>query len=246
MNKSTQNGPNCKYSKAAKSDIEEVSFDKSERTCCQKCALGGCFVGLCLVIGGIISAFIMKSVVNKNIEANLVLFEDGQAFKGWVNPPVNPVMKVFFFNLTNQEAFLEGRELARVEKIGPYVYIENISKVNVAFSDNAESVTFSDKKFYHFDPRLSNGSETDRILMPNIPMFGAFRKMEGLMSGAAVSGFEALLNSYKFGMDKTPFLSLTVKEFLWGYPSLIMSVKTISTCKIEKVNNANCHYFRDI
>ena len=78
MNKSTQNGTNCKYSKAAKSDIEEVSFDKSERTCCQKCALGGCFVGLCLVIGGIISAFIMKSVVNKNIEANLVLFEDGQ------------------------------------------------------------------------------------------------------------------------------------------------------------------------
>ena len=60
-----------------------------------------------------------------------------------------------------------------------------------------------------------------------------FRKMEH--SRLALAGFDMLLRSYSYGLDKTPFLKLTVKEFLWGYPSLIMSINTVRSCA-AKVN----------
>merc|ERR1711936_825265 len=62
--------------------------------------------------------------------------------------------------------------------------------------------------------------------MPNLPMFGAFRKL----SKEELRGFEFHINRFNWGRDKTPFLSLTVAEFLWGYPSLIMSLKTQQEC----------------
>ena len=52
--------------------------DKSDRTCCQKCAFGSCILGLLLVITGIVCAFVVKSVVNTKIVENFVLFEGGQ------------------------------------------------------------------------------------------------------------------------------------------------------------------------
>jgi hypothetical protein len=54
-----------------------------------------------------------------------------QAFLGWKDPPVTPLMKLFFFNLTNADEFLSGRERPRVKKVGPYVYHQEIHKVNI-------------------------------------------------------------------------------------------------------------------
>ena len=232
MTKSTQNGAasNYKYSRTADSDVQDVPLDKTKRAPCQRCALGGCVVGLILVISAIIVAFVIKPLVNRKIVDEMVLFEGGKAFEGWKNPPVNPVMKVYFFNLTNKEAFLDGREKPRLEKCGPYVYVEHIQKVNVSFDDLGELVTFSDRKHYFFSQALSNGSESDSLTLPNLPMFGAFRNL----SKNELSGFELHMNRFNWGIDKTPFLSLTVKEFLWGYPSLIMSLKSQQEC-LDKV-----------
>ena len=38
--------------------------------------------------------------------------------------------QVFFFNLTNENDLLEGRDGPRVEKIGPYTYTQRIHKVS--------------------------------------------------------------------------------------------------------------------
>ena len=233
MTKSTQNGTianNYKYTLAADS---EVPLDKADRTCCKKCALGGCVIGLILVVSAIIVAFIMKPIVNRKIEDEMVLFEGGKAFQGWKDPPVNPVMKVFFFNLTNEEAFISGREKPRVEKCGPYVYVEQIHKVNISFDDLGESVSFSDKKFYYFSPLLSKGRENDTLIMPNLPMFGAFRKF-GDKSTVDFNMKSINWISPIKTPDTTPFLSLSVAEFLWGYPSVIISLKEQQEC-ISKV-----------
>jgi scavenger receptor class B protein 1 len=44
---------------------------------------------------------------------------------------VTPLMKLYFFNMTNVEAFLAGRERPKVKKLGPYVYHQEIHKANV-------------------------------------------------------------------------------------------------------------------
>ena len=49
--------------------------------------------------------------------------------------------------------------------------------MNAKFSENGQHVTFSDQKFYYFSQSMSTGSEEDKIVIPNLPMFGAFRKL---------------------------------------------------------------------
>ena len=86
-------------------------------------------------------------------------------------------------------------------------------------------MTFSDSKTYFFSPELSAGTEEDVIVMPNIPLFGAFRKLagSGILEIMKREAFKSIFSG-KEGMDKTPFLTLSVNEFLWGYPSILMTM----------------------
>lgn len=43
-------------------------------------------------------------------------------FNLWSKPPYDVVLKLYLFNITNHEAFLQGREKLRVEEVGPFVY----------------------------------------------------------------------------------------------------------------------------
>ena len=63
------------------------------------------------------------------------------------------------------------------------------------------------------------------IVMPNIPLFGAFRKLAGggYWQSIKRNAFEVLFGT-KVGRDKEPFLELTVNEFLWGYNSILMTM----------------------
>ena len=93
-----------------------------------------------------------------------------------------------------------------------------------SFDATGDTVTYSDNKSYYFaPPPLSAGREEDIIVMPNLPLMGALRKLSG--SPLAVGMFESMLRSHNFSLDKTPFLAVSVREFLWGYPSLIMSIE---------------------
>jgi len=91
-----------------------------------------------------------------------------------------------------------------------------------SFDANGETVTYSDQKSYYFAPPLTAGSEDDLIVMPNLPLMGALRKLAG--SSLAIAALESMLASYSFGMDKNPFIMVSVRDFLWGYPSLIMAI----------------------
>lgn len=236
---SKENGlANTKYQVAPQREPLEIFENRPklpERTCCQKCALSSCLFGFVFIVGGIISALLMKPFVHHQIEDNMVLMDGGQAFLGWKDPPVTPLMKLFFFNLTNFEAFLGGRERPRVKKVGPYVYHQEIHKVNVSFDAAGETVTYSDHKSYSFaPPPLSLGSEDDLIVMPNLPLLGALRKLSA--SPLTITMLESMLRSHNFGIDKNPFLVISVREFLWGYPSLIMSIDRAQACTSEKIS----------
>lgn len=48
--------------------------------------------------------------------------EGSEGFEMWSTPPVEIYLKVYLYNITNKQAFLEGREKLRVEEVGPFVY----------------------------------------------------------------------------------------------------------------------------
>lgn len=52
----------------------------------------------------------------------LQLAPNSLIFDLWKKPPMDVFLKVYIFNITNTEEFLQGGVRLKVEEIGPYVY----------------------------------------------------------------------------------------------------------------------------
>lgn len=61
----------------------------------------------------------------------------------WKDSPIQPLIKVFIFNYTNIEDYLLNpkNKKIKVEQVGPYVYKEYGSRVNLKFDD--QKITFN-------------------------------------------------------------------------------------------------------
>ena len=77
--------------------------------------------------------------------------------------------------LTDHIHYFPGLELPRLEEVGPYVYREKMQKSKVIFKDDGSNVEYEVKRRYDFAPDLSTGSEADKIIVPNVPLFGAMQ-----------------------------------------------------------------------
>ena len=55
------------------------------------------------------------------IVQRMVLQEGSDMMKSYREPPVNPLLQVYFFNVTNPQQFLAGAK-PKLQEVGPYVY----------------------------------------------------------------------------------------------------------------------------
>jgi scavenger receptor class B protein 1 len=77
---------------------------------------------LCLIILGILVTFGFTAIVNLVIDHQVALRPGGQSFGWWAKPPVTPQVKVYVYNVTNADEFLNNGSKPIVDEIGPYVY----------------------------------------------------------------------------------------------------------------------------
>jgi len=208
----------------------ELSLQKDTRTNCEKCALYSAIVGLIFVLSAIICSFIMKPIVESQILVNLPIINGSETYRYWKDPPVHPSMFMYFFNLTNQQEFLAGREKPKLVEVGPYAYIQNMRKTNISFSQDNSEVQYAVRREYMFYPEYSSGPESDIIVVPNIPLFGAMKK---LRNSYEVEGFKMVLEGFEAGQKETPFLTISVKDYLWGYPSVLVTLEKHQKCKAD-------------
>lgn len=88
----------------------------------------------------------------------------------WRDPPVELFLKVYLFNVTNRDEYLSGKDKhLRFEQVGPYVYREGMTHGNVSFNDNG-TMTAVPLHPLKWAPELSNGTEQDILVLPNIAL----------------------------------------------------------------------------
>ncbi|KAJ8932387.1 hypothetical protein NQ314_014698 [Rhamnusium bicolor] len=160
------------------------------------------------------------------ILSNLVISNTSEFFEMWKSPAIKASISFYIFNYTNLEEF-EARMVKKlhVQEVGPYVYDELLERVNISFQD--DTVSYQEKRTYAFRPDLSKGRQSDRVMVPNIP----------LMSGAAMTkhrnyftrlGFSSILN----GLDEKPFVKLPADSFILGYDDDLFDISR-SLAKLE-------------
>ena len=137
----------------------------------------GLVSGVLLIIGGFLSCFLFSTLVNYIIESKVALLPGTEVSQAWISPPLTPLLKIYYFNATNAEEYLNGGKL-RVQEVGPFVYEEKWVREDVEWSEDDSEVSFRMRRTYHYRPDLSKGSLTDEVILPNVPMFVSLSKAE--------------------------------------------------------------------
>ncbi|KAH9508842.1 hypothetical protein Btru_050202 [Bulinus truncatus] len=139
------------------------------RSCCggvnacmsKKCAsVSGLVLSVCLILAttlyfAVIQGFAERLRENLKLRPNNTLWEqpNGQVF-----------LRMYYFNLTNLNEVIFGREMPVVHEVGPFVYRGVESRTNLTWKGNNSSVSYNDRFVYKLDERMSAGLENAVIM----------------------------------------------------------------------------------
>ncbi|CAG9800444.1 unnamed protein product [Chironomus riparius] len=170
--------------------------------------------GIITLIAGVILASVPW--LNYFILKNLRLWNDTLSFHYWQRPGVIRLTKVYIFNVTNPEGFLNGEKPKLVE-VGPFVYREDMEKVNINFYDNY-TVSYQHNKILQFVPELSVDQNL-RLTTANIPLLTLTTQSKHL-TYIMKKGISFALTAAQY----KPFVSKTADELVFGYDDTLVAL----------------------
>lgn len=182
----------------------------------------------CLFFGIIVIIF-FSSWVNLVINHQIQLREDSQTTNWWAKPPVEPVIKVYIYNVTNADEFLNNGSKPILDELGPFIYVERWERKNLKFNENG-TVSYNLNKMYHFDEARSKGSEDDIVVVPNIPMLSATSQ-----SKHAARFLRLAMASIMDILKIKPFVEVSVGQLLWGYEDPLLKLAKDVVPKEQKL-----------
>ncbi|NWT66931.1 SCRB1 protein, partial [Prunella himalayana] len=141
---------------------------------------------------------------------NVRIDPSSMSFQMWKDIPVPFYLSLHFFEVLNPKQVLGGGKPVLRQR-GPYVYREYRFKTNITFHDN-DTVSYLEYRHLFFQPHLSNGTEDEYIVVPNIMMMGAAVMVENLPGYV-----KFLLSGALAALKQEAFMNRTVGEILWGY-----------------------------
>ncbi|XP_063220309.1 scavenger receptor class B member 1-like isoform X2 [Bacillus rossius redtenbacheri] len=186
-----------------------------------ECNVTGAFFLLLLGITSIASGCLLLILQPYDILFKMKLkFSDGaETYEMWRKPAVELYLRVHLFNVTNKDKFLSGEEDLMVQEVGPYVYRENMEHKNVTFNDNG-TLTMAPYHLLTWVPELSvNRSEDDILVLPNIALLSIANVVKD-SSYFTRMGLNILIKQ----TDSQPLVSMTAKEFMFGYRSSLVTL----------------------
>ncbi|CAD1478159.1 unnamed protein product, partial [Heterotrigona itama] len=143
----------------------------------------------------------------------------GEIFDIWRKPDVELYLKVYLFNVTNHNEYLSGKESKlKFQETGPYVYRELFEHSDVHFNDNG-TVTAYLQHPLQYVPHMSNGTEDDMLILPNIALLSITNVMRNSVYLTRLG-----LNLLIINTDSHPLVKMTAKEFMFGYESTLVTL----------------------
>ncbi|XP_026317403.1 scavenger receptor class B member 1 isoform X2 [Hyposmocoma kahamanoa] len=171
-----------------------------------------------MLLLGIVCAIFFGSWVRMVIDYKLVLRQGSMTFEWWARPPVRPFVRVYVYNVTNADEFLNNGSKPILDELGPYVYSEEWEKVNITDNENG-TLSFQYKRMYTFQPHLSAGPDDDAVVVPNIPMLSATSQSKN-----AARFLRLAMASIMDILKIKPFVEVSVGQLLWGYDDPLLKL----------------------
>ncbi|XP_016966731.1 lysosome membrane protein 2 isoform X3 [Drosophila biarmipes] len=148
---------------------------------------------------------------------NLRLWNDTLSYHYWQRPGVIRLTKLYIYNVTNPDGFLRG-EKPHLQEVGPFVYREDMQKVNVKFHENNYTVSYQHKKILQFVPELSIDKDTP-ITTPNIPLL-TLTSLSPKLGYLLSKTISVVVTAAQF----KPFINVTAEQLAFGYDDALVSL----------------------
>ncbi|XP_050447396.1 scavenger receptor class B member 1 [Cataglyphis hispanica] len=179
----------------------------------------GRIAAICLGFLALVIGIVLSSIpwVDYLILRQLRLWNGSLSFQYWQKPGVARLTKVYIFNVTNTENFLQFNEKPKLQEIGPFVYREDMEKVNIVFHNNG-TISYQHKKILNFVPEMSKDGNT-KLIVPNIPLLTLSTQSKSLPRFITMG-----LSIFLSGMHMKPFVPVTAQELVFGYDDPLVSL----------------------
>ncbi|XP_045485858.1 protein croquemort [Pieris rapae] len=173
----------------------------------------GCLMGCgsVMVVVGAVMVIFWPTLFFNQLKSMMILSEDSTSFSIWREVPIPMYLECYMFNITNvDEIIARTAKTVQVEQLGPYVFRESHTKVNLTWNDNS-TITFYNQRYWHFEPEMSNGSLTDSItsLNPIVVTIAYFMRHSHPLIKVTVDVFLRTLHEHMF-------LSAPVADWLFN------------------------------
>ncbi|XP_035232848.1 lysosome membrane protein 2-like [Stegodyphus dumicola] len=173
-------------------------------------------LGFLLVIVCIGITILFPVYYKKTLDYETTLVNNTILYDIWKNLPLPVYEKLYFFNITNGDEFVNNSEILKVQEVGPYTYKSTWVKDDISWLNG--TVSYREKKTYYFDKENSVGGENDVIYTLNGPLIIAsdvLKEKNILIRSAAGSFF--------YTLGETLIIKKTVAELAFkGYEDSII------------------------
>ena len=185
--------------------------------CRLACAVVSILGAIVALVTALLSLVLLSDqLIDPVILEQLTLKNGSMRLSSWLNSPLRTLTKIYFFNVTNSDQFhKDAKHKPDFEEIGPYVYSESVEKTNVSWHPNG-TISYTPKSTFHFEPHLSNGTESDVVRALNMVLLGVTESLAAL-SWVKYHLTMLPLRMLEFGVDDDAVISLSVKDLLWGH-----------------------------
>ncbi|XP_053980417.1 protein croquemort-like [Hylaeus volcanicus] len=186
-------------------------------------------LGLLLIIFGTCLYLLSPVLFHHILQKEIPLTPTSKAFEVWNNTVSLPPMylKIHFFNWTNPEELMIRGKKPILEEVGPYVFREIREKVDTTFHPENNTVSYFQRRWWFFEPKLTNGSLNDTVTQLNSVAISAKHK---------VRYWEPIVQSTLSYMLSTSnvYITKTVNELLFaGYDDPLIKLGRLAGMGVD-------------
>ncbi|XP_076070185.1 lysosome membrane protein 2-like [Mytilus galloprovincialis] len=170
------------------------------------------FGAVFIILGGVLIP-VFHNYIKKEIKEQIPLKEGSASFKAWSAPPVPIYFQIWVFDLLNPLEVVQNGAKPALRQKGPYTFREHRQKGNFTWNDKDGTISYREKRSFNFEREKSAGPQTDTFTTVNLPMITVvelIRREFGFIQELV----EFVLTLAK---DDELFLTLSIKDILWGY-----------------------------
>jgi hypothetical protein len=103
-----------------------------------------------------------KPLIKDEIYKEFVLEEGTEIYENWIDSPIPMYLEIYLFDWVNSDEMANPDVKPKFVEKGPYVFKEIHERVDAKWSENA-TVTFKQRRIWHFEEEMSKGKLTDTV-----------------------------------------------------------------------------------